>query len=165
LYRYDSSKKETEIREALLEAQYPENRVDTGFAPVGVDESYRVIISEDPILKPGNPNVPFLYPQLLKNPAMLNAYNYVNNNPLLSIDPSGTMSCREECFLKWDTICHVTHFFACHVACHFLPPPANIACMLTCDFVIGGANCMLLTNIICSNACDDNKCHGATGSW
>jgi hypothetical protein len=83
------SKKEAEIREALLEAQRPERCEDIGFAPIGRDESYRVIISEDPILKPGGPNVPFMVPYLLINPAMLNAYNYVQNSPANKVDPLG----------------------------------------------------------------------------
>ena len=46
-------------------------------------------ISEDPILKPGNPNVPFLFPHLLRTPASLHAYNYTENNPVKLTDPSG----------------------------------------------------------------------------
>lgn len=54
-------------------------------------------ISEDPILKPGNPNVPFLLPVLLKNPTSLNAYNYVQNNPMLLKDPTGLISTNCPC--------------------------------------------------------------------
>ncbi len=46
-------------------------------------------ISEDPISKPGDPNVAFLLPALLKAPAMLHAYDYVGNRPLNYTDPEG----------------------------------------------------------------------------
>ena len=50
-------------------------------------------ISEDPILKPGNPKVPFMVPYRLTNPGMLNAYLYVANAPVNLIDPLGLESC------------------------------------------------------------------------
>ncbi len=50
-------------------------------------------MSVDPILTPGNPYVPFMMPALLKKPAMLHAYNYVENNPVNKRDPLGLMSC------------------------------------------------------------------------
>jgi RHS repeat-associated protein len=46
-------------------------------------------ISEDPILKFGSPNVPFMLPGILKTPSMLHAYNYVGNNPVNFVDPKG----------------------------------------------------------------------------
>jgi RHS repeat-associated protein len=49
-------------------------------------------ISEDPILKFGNPDIPFLLPRLLRTPAILNAYNYVGNSPINFIDPWGLIS-------------------------------------------------------------------------
>lgn len=74
LYRYDFAKREAEIRETLLEAHRPESRDDIGFAPIGWDEPYRVIISEDPIrLDSGDTNF----------------FAYVANNPVNLRDPDG----------------------------------------------------------------------------
>jgi hypothetical protein len=78
---------------AFLEAQRQQTSMDIGFAPAGEDESYRVIISEDSILKPGDPNMPFMVPALLKKPAMLHAYIYVENTPVNKKDPLGVASC------------------------------------------------------------------------
>ena len=61
-----------------------------GFA--GSDINLYGYISEDPILKPWNPNVPFLLPHLLRIPSLLNAYIYTCNNPINWVDPYG---------LKW----------------------------------------------------------------
>jgi len=58
-------------------------------------------ISEDPILKPGNPNVPFMLPALLKNPAMLHAYAYVGNNPVNRKDPLGLSDKCRKCDGTW----------------------------------------------------------------
>lgn len=46
-------------------------------------------ISEDPILKPGKLDIPFMLPSLLNNPAVLNQYNYVLNSPVNNTDPEG----------------------------------------------------------------------------
>ena len=54
-------------------------------------------ISEDPILKPGNPDIPFMVPRLLINPAILNAYNYTVDNPVNATDPLGLASCIYGC--------------------------------------------------------------------
>ena len=84
---------------------------------------------------------------------------------MLYIDPTGT-SCHEDCGLKCDLVCHALHVVVCHIACHAVPPPGNIACMLVCDIEIGGTDCMLACNAICSKTCEDEKkCHGASGSW
>jgi len=90
-------------------------------------------ISEDPILKPGNPNAPCLLPRLLRTPAMLNAYNYVVNNPIRLRDPLGLMSCEKTC----NTFCNIT------------------GCALGCGFVCG-ANpvCWVACALLCSEACD-----------
>jgi len=48
-------------------------RIDTDFAPYGLDEPYRVFISEDPIGLAGG----------------INLYAYASQNPLLLIDPWG----------------------------------------------------------------------------
>jgi hypothetical protein len=49
-------------------------REDIGFAPIGLDEPYRVFISEGPIgFEGGSPNL----------------FAYASNNPVLLIDPSG----------------------------------------------------------------------------
>ncbi len=46
-------------------------------------------ISEDPILRLGYPNIPFMVPALLKTPSKLHAYNYTGNNPVNFADPRG----------------------------------------------------------------------------
>ena len=56
-------------------------------------------ISEDPILKPGDPNIPFMVPALLKKPAMLHAYTYVGNDPVNHKDLYGLFT--DPGNLKW----------------------------------------------------------------
>jgi RHS repeat-associated protein len=46
-------------------------------------------ISEDPILKPGNPEISFSLPFLIIYPPILNAYNYTVNSPVNFTDPEG----------------------------------------------------------------------------
>ncbi|MBI5103190.1 MAG: hypothetical protein HZB33_15350 [Nitrospirae bacterium] len=48
-------------------------------------------ISEDPILKPGNPNAPCIV-KFLTAPAKLHNYNYAGNNPVNKDDPFGYSS-------------------------------------------------------------------------
>jgi hypothetical protein len=67
------SKKEGKIAAAFLDSYSSESREAIGFAPVGLDEPYRVFISEDPIgLKGG-----------------INKFSYVGNNSVNYIDPLG----------------------------------------------------------------------------
>jgi uncharacterized protein RhaS with RHS repeats len=58
---------------ALIQQHRFQLRTDTDFAPYGLDEPYRVFISEDPIGFEGG----------------INLYSYASNNPLLLIDPLG----------------------------------------------------------------------------
>jgi len=67
-------KKGAEIVTAVYKAQRPESREYIGFAPIGLDEPYRVIISEDPIGMTGGD---------------INLYAYVGNNPVNWFDPWG----------------------------------------------------------------------------
>lgn len=67
-------KKGAEIVTSVYKAHRPESRDDTGFAPIGWDEPYRVIISEDPIGLAGGD---------------VNFYVYVGNNPVNWVDPLG----------------------------------------------------------------------------
>jgi RHS repeat-associated protein len=48
-------------------------------------------ISEDPILHAGNPDVPYMLPGLLRQPLSLHAYAYVDNKPLVFVDPVGLL--------------------------------------------------------------------------
>ncbi len=124
------------------------------------DDKVGRFISEDPILKPGNPNAPFMLRYLLKTPASLHAYGYAKNNPLRYTDPTGTLSC-EGCNLTCDLICHGIHFAGCLLICG-----GNPACELACEFVIGSADCMLACHSICFKNCEKkDKCYGASGSW
>ena len=54
-------------------------------------------ISEDPILHAGNPNVPYMVLTLLREPADLHGYAYVNNSALNFTDPLGLL---EKC-IPW----------------------------------------------------------------
>ncbi len=59
---------------ALIQQHRLQLRVNTDFAPYGLDEPYRVFISEDPIGFEGGD---------------VNLMAYVGNNPVLLIDPNG----------------------------------------------------------------------------
>jgi RHS repeat-associated protein len=59
-------------------------------------------ISEDPILKYGNPNIPFLLPALLLTPQALNSYEYVWNSPVNNTDPEGL----EPGYPRWIPLYH-----------------------------------------------------------
>jgi hypothetical protein len=87
------SKKEAKIATAFLEAYRPESREDIGFAPVGLDEPYRVIISEDPIgLNGGDINY-YAYTDSVGKPLNeTNLYMYAGDNPVNRKDPTGLMS-------------------------------------------------------------------------
>jgi hypothetical protein len=67
-------KKELKIAAAVYKEHRPETLEDIGFAPVGLDGSYRVFISEDPVGFNGG---------------SINLYEYVGNNPVNAVDPLG----------------------------------------------------------------------------
>ncbi len=46
-------------------------------------------LNEDPILRGGNPDIPYALPLFLPNPPLLNPYVYVGNNPINYSDPLG----------------------------------------------------------------------------
>jgi RHS repeat-associated protein len=46
-------------------------------------------VSEDPILNPGNPGVPYMVRGLIREPLNLHGYAYVNNKPTMFVDPVG----------------------------------------------------------------------------
>jgi hypothetical protein len=66
-------KKEAKIATAVYRAHRPESSDNTGFPPIGLDEPYRVFISQDPILFRGG----------------INFFAYVKNNPINNRDAFG----------------------------------------------------------------------------
>ena len=57
------------------------------------DPSTGRFLQEDPLLRAGNPEIPFSLPALLELPPMLHPYTYVQNNPIILTDPFGLLSC------------------------------------------------------------------------
>jgi RHS repeat-associated protein len=46
-------------------------------------------LQEDPILREGNPSIPYLVPLVVPDPSSLHMYSYVRNDPVNSVDPMG----------------------------------------------------------------------------
>ena len=112
-------------------------------------------VSEDPILKLGHPNVPFLLPRILKNPAMLAAYNYVKNNPLLYTDPIGLMSCTDLCNLA----CSTGGTLICGFVCLPATGPGAPICWLGC-----GTYAWFACTEQCTEICKDPPKCGSGGN-
>jgi hypothetical protein len=134
-------------------------------------------ISEDPILKPGDPNVPFLLPYLLINPAMLSAYNYVRNDPVGKSDPLGLYESPggdtppPDGWVPgvpappWSGLTIDPRGASCQALCTF-------ATKLTCWGLAGGAGvgtggpgaivwvpCSIATTVVCHKICPPVLCH------
>ncbi len=135
-------KKEAEIAPTLLTAIRPEVSGDIGFVPGGLDEPYRVYITEDPIGLAGG----------------INKYAYVGNNPVKRKDPTGLshLVCgrgpdgqpkcewvKDPPVPKWvcELMCHAACETVEHVCLHVpptvsLPTCANL-CFLGCHWLMG----------------------------
>jgi hypothetical protein len=106
LYPYDSLKKEGKITIALYKEHRPQILADIGFASIGLDEPYRVFISEDPILRPiiflnarscgGHYRVKTGPPYFIKT-KNLNLYVYSWNSPLIFKYPLGLEIVYRDC--------------------------------------------------------------------